>query len=88
MLYEIPEIRPFGPYSGTCASANYHSADITQAIAVDYVMAFSRGLTLTGASSEDRGHRRGYRGPQPAVVRSLERSLVAYADIWSELAKH
>ncbi len=88
MLYPWFEVRHFGPSSGTQAHVRYHLAEKDRFIVVDNVLMLAGGWTLVSAPSEGRRHHWTRREPQAAVVKSLERSLVEHADIWTELAKH
>ncbi len=88
MLYPRFDIQPFGPSSGTCAPVRYHLTEKDRIIVVENILMLTDGLILTSALSETRQQRRMHRKPQPAVVDSLERSLVEHADIWATLARH
>ena len=88
MLYPWSDIQPFGPSSGTDAHTRYHLAEKDRFVVVENILMLASGWTLTSAPSEARHRRRTHRKPQPDVVRSLERSLVEHADVWTELAKH
>lgn len=88
MLYPRYDIRPFGPSSGTHACAHYHLAEKDRIIVVENILMLAGGFTLFSAPGEDRHRRRSRREPRPAVMESLERSLVEHADVWTELAKY
>ncbi len=74
-----------GISSGTTAYTRCGSKEAPVLIAIENILMIN---TLTLQAAPRRVVRGAARGPQPAVLASLERSLKQNAEIWAELSKY